>query len=85
MAQVTEDRQPKAIEFQGRMKYWQVDALKAFAIALVVLDHSLTWDLKSLIGGVFWERTAIPIFMIIIFTISPQFRTKHLKPNPSKI
>ncbi|MFW9889475.1 MAG: acyltransferase family protein [Candidatus Thorarchaeota archaeon] len=77
MAQVTEDRQKEAIEFQERVKYWQVDALKAFAIALVVLDHSLTWDLKSLIGGVFWERTAIPIFMIIMgFNIGLSFKNK---------
>ncbi|MFX1263145.1 MAG: acyltransferase family protein [Promethearchaeota archaeon] len=77
MAQVTEDRQQVAIESQERVKYWQVDALKAFAIALVVLDHSLTWDLKSLIGGVFWERTAIPIFMIIMgFNIGLSFKNK---------
>ncbi len=77
MSQATEDSSLEVGEAQKRVKYWQVDALKAFAIALVVLDHSLTWDLKSLIGGVFWERTAIPLFMIIMgFNIGLSFKDK---------
>ncbi|MFX0055950.1 MAG: acyltransferase family protein [Promethearchaeota archaeon] len=75
MSQVAEDSPTEAVETQERVRYWQIDALKAFAIALVVLDHSLTWDLKSLIGGVFWERTAIPIFMIVMgFNIGLSFK-----------
>ncbi|MHA2118308.1 MAG: acyltransferase family protein, partial [Candidatus Thorarchaeota archaeon] len=77
MSQTTEDGPLEATELRKRVKYWQIDALKAFAIALVVLDHSLTWDLKSLIGGVFWERTAIPIFMIVMgFNIGLSFKDK---------
>lgn len=77
MLQTTEDGPLEVTESKKRFKYWQVDALKAFAIALVVLDHSLTWDLKSLIGGVFWERTAIPIFMILMgFNIGLSFKNK---------
>lgn len=75
MSQATEEGPLVITESQKRVKYWQIDALKAFAIALVVMDHSLTWDLKSLIGGVFWERTAIPIFMIVMgFNIGLSFK-----------
>ncbi|MFX1415825.1 MAG: acyltransferase family protein, partial [Promethearchaeota archaeon] len=64
-------------EQKKRVKYWQVDALKAFAIALVVMDHSLTWELKSAIGGVFWERTAIPIFMVVMgFNMGLSFKNR---------
>ncbi|MHA2020526.1 MAG: acyltransferase family protein [Candidatus Thorarchaeota archaeon] len=77
MSQTTEYGPLGVTEPKKRVKYWQIDALKAFAIALVVLDHSLTWDLKSSIGGVFWERTAIPIFMIVMgFNIGLSFKNK---------
>ncbi|MFQ5834088.1 MAG: acyltransferase family protein [Candidatus Thorarchaeota archaeon] len=75
MSQAVEEAPIEVTKPKDRVKYWQVDALKAFAIALVVLDHSLTWELKSLVGGVFWERTAIPIFMIIMgFNIGLSFK-----------
>ncbi|MFW9803224.1 MAG: acyltransferase [Candidatus Thorarchaeota archaeon] len=75
MSQNVKESPAEVDAIKDRVKYWQVDALKAFAIALVVLDHSLTWDLKSLIGGVFWERTAIPLFMIIMgFNIGLSFK-----------
>lgn len=77
MSQATEEGSVEVIEERKPFKYWQIDALKAFAIALVVMDHSLTWDLKSLIGGVFWERTAIPIFMIVMgFNIGLSFKNR---------
>ncbi|MHA2378249.1 MAG: acyltransferase family protein [Candidatus Thorarchaeota archaeon] len=77
MSQVKGEGQIEVQEPETRVKYWQVDALKAFAIVLVVLDHSLTWELKSAIGGVFWERTAIPFFMIIMgFNIGLSFKHK---------
>ncbi|NHJ12683.1 MAG: acyltransferase [Candidatus Thorarchaeota archaeon] len=58
-----------------RRNYFAIDALKAFAIALVILDHSLTWDLKHAIGGPFWERTSIPFFLIIMgFNMGLSFR-----------
>jgi len=77
MSQVKGEGQIEVQELETRVKYWQVDALKAFAIVLVVLDHSLTWELKSAIGGVFWERTAIPFFMIIMgFNIGLSFKHK---------
>ncbi|MFW9799454.1 MAG: acyltransferase [Candidatus Thorarchaeota archaeon] len=77
MSQAVEEVPAEITGTEKRFKYWQVDALKAFAIALVVLDHSLTWELKSLVGGVFWERTAIPLFMIIMgFNIGLSFKHK---------
>ncbi|MFX1602249.1 MAG: acyltransferase family protein [Promethearchaeota archaeon] len=77
MSQATEEVPTEATEPQKRVTYWQVDALKAFAIALVVMDHSLTWELKSAIGGVFWERTAIPIFMIVMgFNMGLSFKRR---------
>ncbi|MHA2351274.1 MAG: hypothetical protein ACXADL_16780, partial [Candidatus Thorarchaeota archaeon] len=51
---------------ESRTNYFQIDILKAIAIALVVLDHSLTWELKHDLLGPFWERTAIPLFLIIM-------------------
>jgi peptidoglycan/LPS O-acetylase OafA/YrhL len=68
----------------SRINYFQVDILKAIAIALVVLDHSLTWDLKSDLLGPFWERTAIPIFLIIMgFNMGLSF--KHRKAKGEEI
>ncbi|NHI83836.1 MAG: acyltransferase [Candidatus Thorarchaeota archaeon] len=58
-----------------RRNYFAIDALKAFAIALVVLDHSLTWDLKHAIGGPLWERISIPFFLIVMgFNMGLSFR-----------
>jgi len=77
MSQAMEEAPIEISEQKKRVKYWQVDALKAFAIALVVMDHSLTWELKSAIGGVFWERTAIPIFMIVMgFNMGLSFKNR---------
>lgn len=42
-----------------------IDYLKAIAIVLVIVNHSLT-DIKRLkLGGPFWISMAVPIFMII--------------------
>jgi hypothetical protein len=58
-----------------RMHYFQLDVLKAIAIAFVVLDHSLTWNIKHAIGGPFWERTSIPFFLIVMgFNMGISFR-----------
>jgi hypothetical protein len=58
-----------------RRYYFQLDVLKAIAIAFVVLDHSLTWDLKHAIGGPFWERTSIPFFLLVMgFNMAYSFR-----------
>jgi hypothetical protein len=58
-----------------RKHYFQLDVLKAIAIAFVVLDHSLTWDIKHAIGGPFWERTSIPFFLLVMgFNMGISFR-----------
>ncbi|RLI54655.1 MAG: hypothetical protein DRP09_12400 [Candidatus Thorarchaeota archaeon] len=59
-------------------RYFQVDALKAVAIALVVLDHSVTWDIKHAIYAPFWERLSIPLFLIIMgFNLGLSFRRRE--------
>ncbi|MHA1925273.1 MAG: acyltransferase family protein [Candidatus Thorarchaeota archaeon] len=58
-----------------RKHYFQLDVLKAIAIAFVVLDHSLTWNIKHAIGGPFWERTSIPFFLLVMgFNMGISFR-----------
>jgi len=46
--------------------FFQIDLLKAFAIAFVIIDHSvlraLLWDA----GAELWERMSIPLFLIIL-------------------
>jgi peptidoglycan/LPS O-acetylase OafA/YrhL len=55
--------------------FFQLDVLKALAIALVVMDHSLTWEVKGAIGSTFWERQAIPIFLIVMgFNMAYSFK-----------
>ena len=51
---------------QKRPYYFQLDVLKAIAIAFVVMDHSLTWEIKGAMGSVFWERLSIPFFLLVM-------------------
>lgn len=82
MSLATQDVSPDDSEFQEstdqipeRKFYFQMDVLKAIAIAFVVLDHSLTWEIKSAIGGPFWERTSIPFFLLVMgFNMGLSFR-----------
>ncbi|MFW9787335.1 MAG: acyltransferase family protein [Candidatus Thorarchaeota archaeon] len=66
-----------------RPYYYQLDVMKAIAIAFVVLDHSLTWEIKGAMGSVFWERLSIPFFLIVMgfnMGVSFQYRgTSRLK------
>ena len=55
------DLEPKK---EGR--FWQMDFLKVFAMLLVIMDHSTTHAELKAIGSPFWERIAIPIFMIVL-------------------
>lgn len=57
--------QEKAVESE-RPYFFQLDVLKAIAIIFVVMDHSLSWDAKSAIGSLFWERLSIPFFLIVM-------------------
>jgi hypothetical protein len=47
-------------------RFWQIDFLKVFAMLLVIMDHSTTHAELHAIGSPFWERIAIPIFMIVL-------------------
>ncbi|MGY5872185.1 MAG: acyltransferase family protein [Candidatus Thorarchaeota archaeon] len=51
---------------QKKPYYFQLDVLKAIAIAFVVMDHSLTWEIKSAMGATLWERLSIPFFLIVM-------------------
>ena len=64
--------------------YFQVDLLKAFMIAFVVLDHALGYTNKWGMGLELWERLSIPIFLIILgFNMGNSFKranqnTRHI-------
>lgn len=59
--------------------YFQLDVLKAIAISFVIMDHSLTWEIKGVIGSLFWERLAIPFFLIVMgFNMGLSFRYREL-------
>ena len=63
-----------------RPYYFQLDVLKAIAIAFVVMDHSLTWEIKGAIGSVFWERLSIPFFLIVMgFNMGISFKYRNEK------
>ena len=60
---------------QERPYFFQLDVLKAIAIAFVVMDHSLYWDVKAAMGSLFWERLSIPFFLIIMgFNMAYSFK-----------
>lgn len=60
---------------QERPYYFQLDFLKAIAISFVVMDHSLTWEVKHSIGSLFWERLSIPFFLMVMgFNIAISFK-----------
>lgn len=55
-----------ALEATERRFFFQVDALKAIAIFFVIMDHTLPWGVKWSMLAPFWERTSIPLFLIIM-------------------
>ena len=58
-----------------RPYYFQLDVLKAIAIAFVIMDHSLTWEIKGAMGSLFWERLSIPFFLIVMgFNMAYSFK-----------
>ena len=58
--------QLELVSEKKRPYYSQLDVLKAIAIILVVMDHSLTWEIKESIGSLFWERLSIPFFLMVM-------------------
>ncbi|TFG33322.1 acyltransferase [Candidatus Thorarchaeota archaeon] len=74
-----EDDSEQTEEEQTRPYYFQLDILKALAIAFVVMDHSLTWELKGSIGSLFWERLSIPFFLIVMgFNMGLSFKYREV-------
>lgn len=51
---------------KSKKKFFQVDAMKAIMIGLVIMDHTFTHDFLHQFGSPFWERISIPILMIIM-------------------
>ncbi len=63
---------------EKRPYYFQLDVLKAIAIAFVVMDHSLTWEIKGAMGSIFWERLSIPFFLIVMgFNMGFSFKHRN--------
>jgi hypothetical protein len=63
-----------------RPYFFQLDVLKAIAIAFVVMDHSLTWEIKGALGSIFWERLSIPFFLLVMgFNLGYSFRYRGHK------
>ncbi|UYP45882.1 hypothetical protein NEF87_002167 [Candidatus Lokiarchaeum ossiferum] len=54
------------VESSQRKRYFQVDAMKAIMIGLVIMDHTFTHSFLHQFGSPFWERISIPILMIIM-------------------
>ena len=46
--------------------FFQVDFLKTFMIAFVIIDHSLLHSLIRETGTELWERMSIPVFLILL-------------------
>jgi surface polysaccharide O-acyltransferase-like enzyme len=65
---------------EKRPYYFQLEVLKTIAIAFVIMDHSLTWEIKGAMGSVFWERLSIPFFLIVMgFNMGSSFKYQNSK------
>ena len=42
--------------------FFQIDFLKSFMIAFVIIDHSVLRFLLKGVGAELWERMSIPVF-----------------------
>lgn len=59
--------------------YFQIDFLKTFMIAFVILDHALGYTNKWGMGLELWERLSIPIFLIVMgFNMGNSFKRENL-------
>jgi len=59
----------------------QLDLMKAAAIALVILDHTVSHYVRSTIFPYFWELTSVPLFLIIMgFNTGNSLRSMTQKP-----
>jgi hypothetical protein len=65
---------------EERPYYFQLDVLKAIAIVFVIMDHSLTWEIKGSMANLFWERLSIPFFLIVMgFNMGLSFKHRGTK------
>ena len=68
--------EPEDLE-QSKTHYFQVDALKALMIFLVIFDHTIPWTIKGDMGVALWERISIPVFLVIMgFNMGNSFKQK---------
>lgn len=56
--------QTKRIQSQDRV--WQIDLIKTIAMVFIIVDHSFSSGTLLKNGSPFWERIAIPLFMIVM-------------------
>ncbi|MBY9010500.1 MAG: acyltransferase [Candidatus Lokiarchaeota archaeon] len=57
--------------------FFQIDLLKAFMIAFVIIDHSVIRYLIRGTGTQLWERMSIPVFLVILgFNMGNSFARK---------
>ncbi len=62
-------------EVSTRKHFLQIDVVKVIAIAFVVIDHMLAAGLHDTLLASFWERLAMPFFLIVMgFNMSHSFR-----------
>ena len=62
---------------EDKHQYFQIDALKAVMIFLVIFDHIVSWGVKSQIGVALWERISIPVFLVIMgFNMGLSFKRR---------
>ncbi|MHA1511334.1 MAG: acyltransferase family protein [Promethearchaeota archaeon] len=66
------------IDLKSGKNYFQVDIMKVWMISLVILDHS-TLRFLGQYGGAFWERIAIPGFLVVMgFNLGISFKEKGI-------
>ena len=59
------------------INFFQIDFLKAFMIAFVIIDHSVIRVLLWEAGAELWERMSIPIFLVVLgFNMGNSFARK---------
>jgi peptidoglycan/LPS O-acetylase OafA/YrhL len=64
-------------EETGRKHFLQIDAVKVIAIAFVLVDHFLAAGLHDALMASFWERLAMPFFLIVMgFNMGNSFRNR---------
>lgn len=67
-------------------RYFQIDVLKTFMMALVIMDHSFTHGFLRQFGSSFWERISIPVLMVIMgFNLVISYKHKESRQGSLKL